>query len=161
MFGEIKMDEQSQQIPPHERFGFTLLDRAFSGESLEQWENDYARLFWQLLEVHNGGYEQWIGNTGKAGALETLEALARYRLHESHRITAEAFQLGKLHGFDEEVSYYDYLEDHVQDWYERFRPLDEAYWNTANEVDAFLQDLYRQHTEQGAGPNGQPPVGQL
>ena len=139
------MDMPSENIPPHEKFGFELLDKAF-GEGLpKQWENDYARIFWQCLEVYNGGFEQWIGNTGMKGAHETLEALQRYSLNEAHRITQEVFKLGNLEAFDEDKPIHEYLEETLEDWFKKFRLLDEAYWQQTDVIHAALKREHHAH----------------
>ncbi|HEY4262267.1 MAG TPA: hypothetical protein VGM98_19055 [Schlesneria sp.] len=142
------MNDSSGITPPHEQFGYTVVERALSGEGLRPWENDYARLFWQSLEVHNGGFAQWIGNTGVEGALETLEILDRRGFFESHRVTKLAFELVKLDSYNGKLSFYEYLGANVGDWFERLRGLDEAYWNDADVFDKKLNELFRVNTEQ-------------
>src|SRR5262245_57291622 len=127
----MNMSDTFSPRPPHERFGYDVVQRALAGERLEPWENDYARLFWQSLEIHNGGFEQWIGNTGVEGALETLDILERHGLSESHRLTKEAFELIKLGSYNAAESFYDYLEANIENWFERLRPLDEGFWDDA------------------------------
>lgn len=119
-----------------------------NGEQLSPWEKDYARLFWQSLEVHNGGFAQWIGNTGIEGALETLEILDHREFSESHRVTKLAFEIVKLDSYTGEEPFYEYLEKYVDDWFERLRPLDEAYWDDADAFDEKLKEFYRTNTEQ-------------
>jgi hypothetical protein len=147
-FGGWTMNDLSGTTPPHEQFGYTVVERALSGERLRQWENDYAHLFWQSLEVHNGGFAQWIGNTGVEDALETLEILNRRGFSESHRVTKLAFEAVKLDSYSGKLSFYEYLEANVCDWYERLRPLDEAYWDDADAFDKKLNELFRVNTEQ-------------
>ncbi len=149
---ETSMNNSANNIPPHEQFGYSVVERALTGEQLAPWENEYARLFWQTLEVHNGGFEQWIGNTGVKGALETLEILDRHGFSESHRVTKLAFEIVKLDSYTEKEQFYDYLEAHVDDWFERLRPLDEAYWDDADAFDEKLKEIYDTNTE-AAGDN--------
>lgn len=144
------MSDSTGNIPPHERFGYHVVERALAGEQLAPWESDYARLFWQTLEVHNGGFEQWIGNTGLEGALETLEILDRCGFSESHRVTKLAFDIVKLDSYDGEEPFYDYVEGNVDDWLERLRPLDEAYWNDADAFDEKLKEIFLTNTRQAA-----------
>lgn len=152
------MGDSASQLPPHEQFGYDVVKRAMMGESLEQWENDYARLFWQSLEIHNGGFEQWIGNTGIEGASETLEILERHGLSKSHRLTKEAFDIVKLGSYIAEESFYDYLEANIEDWFERLRPLDEAFWDDADACDEKLREIYNSNTDQtAAGDTGLTP----
>jgi hypothetical protein len=126
----------------HEQFGYDVARRALAGERLQPWENDYAHLFWQSLEIHNGGFEQWIGNTGVEGALETLETLGRHVLAESHRVTKVAFEIVKLDSYNAEGTFYDYLDANIENWFERLRPLDEAFWDDAEAVDEKLKEIY-------------------
>jgi hypothetical protein len=142
------MSESANNVPPHERFGYDVVERAMTGGRLAPWENDYARLFWQTLEVHNGGFEQWIGNTGVEGALETLEILERRGFTESHRLTKLAFEIVKLDCYNGEEPFYDYCEANVADWFERLRPLDEAYWDDAGAFDEKMKEIYLTNTEQ-------------
>lgn len=148
------MSDSTSNIPPHQQFGYNVVERALAGERLAPWENDYARLFWQSLEVHNGGFEQWIGNTGVEGALETLEILDRRAFSESHRVTKLAFEILKLHSYTGEQPFYEYLEANVHDWFERLRPLDEAYWDDADTFDEKMKDIYRIYTEPNAAAHG-------
>ena len=145
MFGE-EMSHTMQPIPPHEKFGYEVVERAMTVGSLERWENDYARMFWQSLEVHNGGLEQWIGNTGKEGVAETLDALTRLPAEAVHRITSEAVEITQLEGWKEDLPFFDYLENNVPNWSERLRPLEEPYWNEAEELDQRLKDLHQKRT---------------
>jgi hypothetical protein len=151
------MSESASNRPPHERFGYEVVERALSGGQLAPWENDYARLFWQTLEVHNGGFEQWIGNTGVEGALETLEILERHGFSESYRVTKLAFEIAKLDSYIGEEPFYDYLEANVDDWFERLRPLDEAYWDDADAFDEKMKGIYRTNTEQSASGDADKP----
>jgi hypothetical protein len=141
------MSDSSSNIPPHEQFGYKVIERAFAGERLSQWENDYARLFWQSLEIHNGGFEQWVGNSGVEGVLETLEILDRCGFSESYRVTKLAIEILKLHTYAGEQSFYEYLETNIDGWYERLRPLYEAYWDDADTFDEKLKDIYHTKTE--------------
>jgi hypothetical protein len=147
------MSDTTNQIPAHERFGYDVVERALKGVPLKDWENDFARLFWQSLEVHNGGFEQWIGNTGREGVIETLAALERHSLHAVHQITKEATEILKLADWDERDLFFSYLEENITNWPERLRPLDEKYWNEADTFDGVLQTLYRRNTEAGSGGN--------
>jgi hypothetical protein len=152
------MSDSANQIPPHERFGYAVIKRAMKGEALKPWENDYARLFWQFLEIHNGGFEQWIGNTGVAGDLETLEILERYGLTKSHRATKAAFDIVKLGSYITKEPFYNYLEANIEDWFERLRPLNEAFWDDADAVAEKLLEIYNTNTEQtAAGDVGLTP----
>src|SRR5262245_2807818 len=101
------MVDSPRRIPAHEEFGYAVTERAIRGEWLESWEDDFAHLFWQSLEIHNGGFYQWIGNTGVGGALETLEILDRYRFAESHRATREAFAVVQLRSWVADQSFFD------------------------------------------------------
>ena len=140
------MNDLARNVPPLEQFGYNVVKRALAGERLSLWENDYARLFWQSLEVHNGGFEQWIGNTGVEGALETLEILDRRGFYESHRVTKTVFAILKLDSYAGEEPFYEYLEANVADWFEQIRPLNEAYWDDADGFDEKLKEIYRTNT---------------
>ena len=135
------MDTFSEPIPPFERFGFDIIDRAFRGPQLQPWENDYARIFWQCLEVANGGFEQWIGNTGKAGVIETLEALERFSLFEALRITKEVFVLVSLDTYDENA-HYEHLNKTI-DWFAKLRVLDEAFWGEIENIHKTLKGFHQ------------------
>ena len=141
------MTDPTNQIPAHEQFGYEVVERALKGAPMAEWENDFARLFWQSLEVHNGGFEQWIGNTGKEGIFETLAALERHSLHTVHQITNEATEVVRLTDWDEQDGFFSYLEKRIRNWPERLRPLDQRYWDEADGLDAVLQMLYRRNTE--------------
>jgi len=141
----INMDTLSENIPPYEKFGFELLQRAFGKGLPNQWENDFARVFWQCLEINNGGFEQWIGNTGKAGVYETLAALQRFSLSGAHRITLDAFDLGNLAGFEETKPIHEHLKETLEDWFEKFRLLDEAYWEESERIHQTLNREYQTH----------------
>jgi len=141
------MSDSTDEIPPHERFGYDVVERALAGEGLPPWENDYARLFWQSLEVHNGGFEQWIGNTGVEGALETLDILDRLDFGESHRLTKLAFDVMKVWSYTGEESFYAYLDAYVDSWSERLEPLEEAYFDDADAFDEKLRQIFQANTE--------------
>ena len=74
--------------------------------------------------------------------METLEILSRYGFTESLRLSKLAFEVVKLHSWSEEQSMYDYLESNIDNWSERLRPLDEAYWDDADAFDEKLRHVY-------------------
>lgn len=132
-------------VPAYEQFGFKLIEQAFGGPPLQPWENDYARIFWQCLEVNNGGFEQWVGNTGKAGVVETLDALYRCSLLEVRRVTKEACDLMQLDAYDGNTPYRDYLDRNVTDWFAKLRVLDEAYWDMCDDIHDVLKSIHQNH----------------
>ena len=142
------MTASSESFSPYEKFGFALLDRAFGGPVLQPWENDYARIFWQCLEVYNGGFEQWVGNTGKAGVIETLDALQRCSLLEVRRITKQASQLLQLDSYDEKTSLNDHLNNAVVDGRTKLRELDEAYWDECEYIHKALKGIYKDRVQE-------------
>jgi hypothetical protein len=144
------MSDAPGERPAYERFGFDLLERAFNGSPLLQWQTDYARLFWQSLEVHAGGFQQWMGNLGKAGVFETLEALKRHSLDAVEAITREAVNLTKLSEWNEEkTSLSGHLEEHLSEGWARLGALDMRYYQEAERLDAKLQALYDEHPVTG------------
>ena len=97
--------------------------RAWSGEVLPEWEIDFARISWQSMQVHNGGFEQWIGNTGREGARETLIALRRFGAGSVAELTKDVLDLTRFESWDEKDSFYNYLEGTIEGWWEILKPL--------------------------------------
>ncbi len=147
------MSESARNMPPHEQFGYKVVELAFSGKELGAWESDYANLFWQSLEIHNGGFEQWIGNIGVEHALRTLEILERNGFSESHRVTKLVFEIVKLHTYTGEQPFYKYLETSIDDWFDRLRTLNEAYWDDADNFDEKLKEIYNANYQPGVTGN--------
>jgi hypothetical protein len=58
-----------------------------------------------------------------------------------------AFEIVKLESYTGEEPFYEYLETNVEDWFERLRPADEAYWDDADAFDEQLKEVYRINTE--------------
>ena len=134
----------SNMIDYSERFneiGGAISQKAFSGASLEFAEAVIMDVYWQYVQVSNGGFEQWLGNSGIERAKSTVASLKTVGSSVVLRITEE-FLATLPKELDNDAAINMHLKNLTPEEYEDYSRFSHSYYDFEEDVAALAVKYY-------------------